>query len=73
MNFQGLTGRIITPCDTEYDILRLEYNRDINKFPLAIVYCYDATDVSNAIKWCRRNCMVMVLMVVRVLQSEFPA
>ena len=55
MNFNGLTGKVITPCDSEYPILRLEYNRDINKFPLAIVYCYDAIDVSNAIKWCKRN------------------
>ena len=36
-------------------ILRLEYNLDINKFPLAIVYCHDYIDVSNAIKWCTRN------------------
>ena len=55
MNLNGLTGKVITPCDSEYPILRLEYNRDINKFPLAIVYCYDAIDVSNAIKWCKRN------------------
>jgi len=57
MNFQGLTGKVITPSDKEYDILRLEYNLAINKFPLAIVYCYDPIDVSNAVKWCRRNCI----------------
>jgi len=55
MNFNGLTGKVITPSDKEYPFLRLEYNRDINKFPLAIVYCYDPIDVSNAIKWCKRN------------------
>lgn len=55
MNFNGLTGKVITPSDKEYPILRLEYNLDINKFPLAIVYCYNSIDVSNAIKWCRRN------------------
>ncbi|GFZ29824.1 FAD-binding protein [Clostridium zeae] len=55
MDFQGLTGKVITPSDKEYQFLRLEYNRDINKFPLAIVYCYNNTDVSNAIKWCRKN------------------
>jgi len=55
MNFHGLTGKVITPSNKEYAILRLEYNLDINKFPLAIVYCYDPTDVSNAIKWCRSN------------------
>ena len=55
MNLKGLTGKVITPSDKEYDILRLEYNLDINKFPLAIVYCYNPIDVSNAIKWCRTN------------------
>ncbi len=39
MNFHGLTGKVITPSNKEYPILRLEYNLDINKFPLAIVYC----------------------------------
>lgn len=55
MNFHGLTGKVIIPSDKEYATLRLEYNRAINKFPLAIVYCYNPTDVSNAIKWCRKN------------------
>ena len=55
MNLCELTGKVITPCDTEYDILRLEYNLDINKFPLAIVYCYDPIDVTNAIQWSKQN------------------
>ena len=57
MNFQKLTGKVITPSDEEYDILRLEYNLDINKFPLAIVYCHNPIDVSNAIIWSRENCI----------------
>ncbi|MHC1681509.1 MAG: FAD-binding oxidoreductase [Clostridiaceae bacterium] len=55
MKFNELTGKVITPTNEEYDILRLEYNRDINKFPIAMVYCYNPVDVSNAIKWCRKN------------------
>ncbi len=55
MSFDGLTGRVITPSDEEYFILRLEYNLAINRFPLAIVYCYTPTDVSNAILWCRKH------------------
>lgn len=55
MNFNELTGKVILPTDKEYATLRLLYNRRINKFPLAIVYCYNAKDVSNAIRWCRRN------------------
>lgn len=54
MNLGELTGKVITPCDSEYALLRLEYNLDINKFPLAIVYCYNPVDVSNAVKWSRR-------------------
>lgn len=57
MNFHGLTGKVITPFDKSYRILRLEYNLAVNKFPLAIVYCYNHIDVSNAIKWCKRNCV----------------
>ncbi len=57
MNFNELTGKVVTPSDKEYALLRLEYNRDINKFPLAIVYCYNPIDVSNSIKWCRKNCV----------------
>lgn len=55
MRFNGLTGKVITHSDEEYPILRLEYNLAINEFPLAIVYCYTPTDVSNAIIWCRKN------------------
>ncbi|WP_312887236.1 FAD-binding oxidoreductase [Clostridium lacusfryxellense] len=57
MNFQGLTGKVITPFDKSHKVLRLEYNLAINKFPLAIVYCYNYIDVSNAIKWCNQNCI----------------
>ncbi|EKQ53524.1 MULTISPECIES: FAD-dependent oxidoreductase [unclassified Clostridium] len=55
MSLNGLTGRVITPSDRLYPTLRLEYNLSINKFPLAIVYCYTPTDVSNAIKWCKKH------------------
>lgn len=55
MDLNGLTGKVITPLDSEYLYLRHDYNLDIDKFPLALVYCYDTIDVANAIKWCRRN------------------
>lgn len=55
MNFEELTGKVILPSDPDYNILRHDYNLDINKFPLALVYCYDSKDVSNAIKWCIKN------------------
>lgn len=55
MDFSKLTGKVVTPYDKEYPFLRLVYNRAINKFPIALVYCYNDFDISNAIKWCRKN------------------
>lgn len=55
MDFNELSGKVVTPCDDTYGISRLEYNLSINKFPLAINYCYKQEDVCVAIKWCRRN------------------
>lgn len=55
MNYSGLTGKVVTRFDEEYDVLRKDYNLAINKFPLAIVYCYNSQDVSNAIRWCRKH------------------
>ena len=54
--YNGLTGEIITPCDEQYDEARQEYNRSIQKFPNVIVYCYNKTDVINAICWAQEKC-----------------
>ncbi len=54
-NFDGLTGRVVTPDDPYYHELRQVYNRAINKFPLAIVFCQNETDVSNAVLWSRSH------------------
>ncbi len=54
-NFNGLTGRVVTPDDPCYHELRQVYNRAVQKFPLAIVYCQNQEDVSNAVLWSRRN------------------
>ncbi len=50
--YYGLTGLIVTPEDPEYNELRQEWNRAIQKFPLALVYCYNKEDVANAVFWC---------------------
>lgn len=54
-DFDGLTGRVITSDDPYYEELRQVYNRAVNKFPLAIVYCQKETDVSNAVLWSRSH------------------
>lgn len=56
-DYSALTGIVITPEDPEYDEARQEYNRAIQKYPLAIVYCLKIRDVSNAVRWSRRNCV----------------
>lgn len=55
MEHEGLTGKVIWPFDPEYRIARQEYNRSIDKFPLAIVYCYNTEDIINAVLWSERN------------------
>ena len=55
MEYNGLTGKVITPNDPGYQKARQEYNKAVNDYPAAIVYCYDNEDVINAVRWARRN------------------
>lgn len=50
-----LTGEVVTPCSKEYELSRQEWNRSIQKFPAAIVYCESAKDIQNAVCWARQN------------------
>lgn len=54
-SFDGLTGRVVTPDDPFYHEARQVYNRAVNRFPLAVVYCGNITDVSNAVLWARKR------------------
>lgn len=54
-NCIGLTGKIITREDGDYNESIKAWNRAINKHPFIIVYCYTEEDVINAIKWSREN------------------
>ncbi|WP_245156555.1 FAD-dependent oxidoreductase [Clostridium aminobutyricum] len=51
--YEGLTGKVVTPCSQEYEEARQEWNWAIQKFPIVIVYCYTIEDVSNAVCWAR--------------------
>lgn len=57
ISLHGLTGAVVTPDDPEYPDARLMWNRAINKFPGAIVFCESVRDVSNAVLWARRHCV----------------
>ncbi len=54
-SFDGLTGRVVTPDDPFYHEARQVYNRAVNRFPLAIVYCRNSSEVSNAVLWARKR------------------
>lgn len=47
------TAKVVTPWDREYGEARQEWNRAIQRFPLAIVYCRTAEEIGKAINWAR--------------------
>ena len=53
MNFEGLTGVVVTKESLNYEECCLAWNRAINKHPLVIVYCQNNDDIINAIKWAK--------------------
>lgn len=55
--FNGLTGKVITRKNSFYNKARQVWNRAIQRFPLAIVYCNDKIDVANAVTWARQHCV----------------
>lgn len=57
MYFCSLSGEVITKCDNNYEYVRQLWNRAIQKYPIAIVYCSSHCDVSNAILWARDRCV----------------
>ncbi|WP_407309580.1 FAD-binding oxidoreductase [Desulfosporosinus sp. SB140] len=55
LEHKGLTGKVIWPFDPEYEQARQEYNRAIDAYPIAIVYCFNNQDVANAIHWAEKH------------------
>lgn len=45
-------GEIVTPNDIEYDEDRRVWNRAIQKYPIAILYCTSREDVISALRFC---------------------
>ncbi|MFT9497349.1 lipase family protein [Anaerosolibacter sp.] len=48
-----LTGRIVLPEDSQYNVARQEFNTFFNRFPLVIVFAQETQDVVNAVRWAR--------------------
>ncbi len=56
-----LTGRVVLPSDTAYDTDRFDFNKRFDLFPQIIVYCQNALDVGNGVRWARsRNLPITV-------------
>lgn len=46
-----LTGDVVWPADPRYDEARRDYNTRFDVHPRVIVFCRDAQDVRNAVRW----------------------
>jgi FAD/FMN-containing dehydrogenase len=46
-----LTGRVVWPREPIYLTERLDYNERFSFWPRVIVFCYNAQDVANALRW----------------------
>lgn len=46
-----LTGDVVWPTDPRYDEARQDYNTRFDVHPRVIVFCHDAQDVRNAVRW----------------------
>ncbi|MGL5750497.1 MAG: FAD-binding protein [Paraclostridium sp.] len=49
--FISLDEKIITPDDYRYEEARQEWNRAIQKYPIALIYCENNEDVAQSILW----------------------
>lgn len=54
MDFNALSGVVITKESPNYEECCLSWNRAIEKHPLVIVYCQENQDVIQAIKWAKQ-------------------
>jgi FAD/FMN-containing dehydrogenase len=51
----ALTGTVLAPADTGYDVARQAWNAMVDRHPALIAQCADAGDVATAIAFARRN------------------
>lgn len=54
MDFNALSGVVITKESPNYEECCLSWNRAIEKHPLVIVYCEENQDIIQAIKWAKQ-------------------
>lgn len=54
-DYKELSGEIITQNSSEYENFRKQWNRAVESYPTAIIYCKDTVDVQKAVIWCRET------------------
>jgi hypothetical protein len=48
-----LTGQLVLPTDTSYELVRQVWNRQVHTRPVAIVRCANTEDVMHTVRWAR--------------------
>ena len=51
----GIVGNVITPDSSEYEALRLVFNRAFDRHPAVIVRCTGASDVARSLDFTQSN------------------
>jgi FAD binding domain/Berberine and berberine like len=50
-----LAGKVITPEDADYDTVRIQWNNDVDRRPVAIARCVSPADVAAALAFAREQ------------------
>ena len=50
-----LAGKVITPEDADYDTVRIQWNNDIDRRPVAIARCVSPADIAAALAFAREQ------------------
>ncbi|MGH3786007.1 MAG: FAD-binding oxidoreductase [Pseudonocardiaceae bacterium] len=50
-----LAGKVITPDDADYDTVRIQWNNDIDRRPVAVARCLSPADIAAALTFAREQ------------------
>ncbi|MEP7372900.1 MAG: FAD-binding protein [Chitinophagaceae bacterium] len=57
----SLHGKLVTPKDADYNLVRQVYNGMINKYPAMIAQCADVQDVITCVNFARENNQLLAI------------
>jgi hypothetical protein len=52
-----LAGKVITPDDADYDTVRIQWNNDIDRRPVAVACCVSPADIAAALSFAREQAL----------------